>query len=353
MTVAAEVDRSTVDRMAGVHGGPSLVFVNGVFDAGLSDIDPPLPGVQLGDALGGQPELFYASGDESPGEGGSAAVFVDDGATVSEPILIVHLRDPGFPGADEARTAVHLGRASSAHVIEAYVTVGGAADTQASSRVVIGDDAHLRLHRFVRADADSEHVDRTVVRQAGGSTLRSTSVLLDGAHVQSNFEVTLEGPGARLDADGLHAPTGRQLHEHLLVVDHAAADCSSAQSFKGLVDEDGHGVFASHVIVRPGADGTDSIQSNPNLVLSPTAQADTRPWLEILADDVSCTHGATVGRLDDDALFYLRSRGIPIAEARAILVEAFVSDVISSIRPESLRDLLVAGLDRSWMGTVR
>lgn len=353
-TEHSTIDRSTIDRLAGVHGGPSLVFVNGVFDAALSDIDPPLSGVWLGDAMGADPsDVFYAADDEPAADGaGLAAVFVEADVSVLEPIQIVHLRDPGAPGAAEARTAVHLGRASSAQVIEAYVSIGGPADTETGTRIVVEADAELSLQRFVRAEADSDHVDRTVVRQEAGSTVRSTSVLLDGNHVESNFEVTLAGPGARLDAQGLHAPTGRQRHEHLLVVDHAAPDCTSSQRFMGIVDQAGHGVFASHVIVRPGAARTDSVQSNPNLVLSATAQADTRPWLEILDDDVTCKHGATVGRLDEDALFYLRSRGVPEAEARALLVEAFASDVLSSVRPESLRDLLVAGLDRSWTGAI-
>lgn len=350
MAVVATVERAVVDRLAGVHGGPSLVFVNGVFAESLSDIDPPLPGVWLGDATGGHgADLFYAEGDVAPSPGaGLAAVVVDDEVTVDEPIHIVHVRDPRAPGGDDARTVVRIGRAATVCVIESYVAVAGPADTESTTRIHIDSDARVRLHRFVRAEADSTHIDRLDVHQESASELRSTSVLLDGAHVQSNVGVTLAGAGARFDADGLHAPTGNQLHEHLLVVDHAAVDCVSDQRFKGIVDEHGHGVFASHVIVRHGAAGSDSNQSNPNLVLSTSAQADTRPWLEILADDVTCTHGATVGRIDDEALFYMRSRGIPAADATALLIEAFASDVLSAVELDSLRSLLRAGLDRDW-----
>ena len=117
------------------------------------------------------------------------------------------------------------------------------------------------------------------------------------------------------------------------------------ERFKGIIDDHARGSFSGHVIVRPGTSGTDARQSNPNLVLRPTAQADTRPWLEILADDVRCTHGATVGRLDDDALFYLRSRGIPLQRARAMLVAAFAAEIIDGVSPPSLHNHITARLD--------
>src|SRR5690606_4895824 len=154
------------------------------------------------------------------------------------------------------------------------------------------------------------------------------SVVADGHIVRSAVDVRFAGDGARADLDGLHLPTGHQQHEHAVTVDHAASHGTSTQRFKGVVAGHGRRAFSGHVIVRPGTVATDASQSNPNLVLRPTAQADTRPWLEIFADDVRCAHGATVGRLDEDALFYLRSRGIPLAEARAMLVAAFAGEVV-------------------------
>ena len=130
------------------------------------------------------------------------------------------------------------------------------------------------------------------------------------------------------------------------MVDHAASHCKSTQRYKGIVDDHGRGSFSGHVIVRHGTVGTDAVQSNPNLVLTPTAQADTRPWLEIFADDVRCAHGATVGRLDDDAYFYLRSRGIPAEQARAMLIAAFAAEVVDAIELDSLRERLA-----DWLHT--
>jgi Fe-S cluster assembly protein SufD len=147
---------------------------------------------------------------------------------------------------------------------------------------------------------------------------------------------------ARADLDGLYLPRGDQRHDYVITVDHRASHCASTQRFTGIIDDHSRGSFSGHVLVRHGTTGTDAYQSNRNLVLAPTAQADTRPWLEILADDVRCTHGATVGRLDDDALLYLRSRGFPLEQSGAILVAAFAAEVIDGITPASLRNPVAA-----------
>jgi Fe-S cluster assembly protein SufD len=156
------------------------------------------------------------------------------------------------------------------------------------------------------------------------------------------LDVVLDGREARTTLDGLYVPRHRQRHDHVVTVDHAASACTSRQRFKGIVGGHARGSFGGRIIVRPGTVATDASQSNHNLLLSSTAQADSQPWLEIFADDVRCTHGATVGRLDDDALFYLRSRGVPLAEARAMLIAAFADEVIARIAPESLRERVAA-----------
>jgi Fe-S cluster assembly protein SufD len=174
---------------------------------------------------------------------------------------------------------------------------------------------------------------------------------MTGADIaRSALDVGFGGPEGRAELDGLYLPAGRQRHDHVVTVDHAASRCTSTQRFHGIVDDHARGSFSGHVIVRPGTVATDADQVNRNLVLRPTAQADTRPWLEILADDVRCTHGATVGRLDDEALFYLRSRGIPLAESRAMLVAAFAAAVVDDLTPERLRQRLAAELATRFAG---
>jgi Fe-S cluster assembly protein SufD len=149
--------------------------------------------------------------------------------------------------------------------------------------------------------------------------------------------VCLEGEGADVSLDGLYMPRGDQHHDNPVLVVHAAPRGTSRQLYKGVVDEHGHGVFNGHVVVRPDAFGTDARQTNKNLLLSDDAEIDTRPRLEILTDDVKCAHGAAVGRLDEDALFYLRSRGVPAQMARGILTYAFAREMVDLIPLEPLR----------------
>jgi Fe-S cluster assembly protein SufD len=135
---------------------------------------------------------------------------------------------------------------------------------------------------------------------------------------------------------------GNQRHDTVVSIDHAASRCTSNQRFNGVVNDRGRGSFSGEIIVEPGTTGTDARQSSRNLVLDPNAEADSRPWLRILADDVRCTHGASVGRLDDDALHYLRSRGIPLVAARTMLIDAFLRDVTDSIAHEAVRAQVAA-----------
>jgi len=171
--------------------------------------------------------------------------------------------------------------------------------------------------------------------------------------------VRLEGEGAGVSIDGLYLPRGDQHHDNPVLIEHAVPRCTSRQLYKGIAEERGHGVFNGHIIVWPGAEGSDASQTNKNLLLSEHAEIDTRPRLEIFTDDVKCTHGAAVGALDEDALFYLRSRGVPYEKARALLTYAFARELMDLISSESLRahvDTLVAGrlvADEEAGGTLR
>lgn len=348
-----------VDELAGQHGGPRLVFVNGVYDPALSDLIVGAAGLWVGDAEGlrsrrrpgrrrserrtvdGFHALNWAAGRDV------AAVLAEPDASPDTPVHVVHLAVPG-EGITVAhpRTVVRLAHGSALHVIETYVGLGGETLTNASTR----EDASVTYHRVVADSADGIHLGRTGIEQAARSTARATSVITGGRIVRAAVDVRLGGPEARSDLDGIYLPTGHQQHDNVITVDHAASHCTSRQRFKGVVDDHGRGSFSGHVIVRSGTVGSDASQSNPNLVLASTAQADTRPWLEISADDVRCTHGATVGRLDDDALFYLRSRGIPLAESRAMLITAFADEIINRISPPSLRDLVAVACARRKSG---
>jgi Fe-S cluster assembly protein SufD len=351
---ASEVSRFVVDTLAGDHGGPRLVFVNGAFEARASDADVAVAGLWLGNREGmrARPPSAGAAEDQ-PADGfhalnwaagrDVAAVIVETGAQLDEPVHVVHIAAPGVDTtANHPRTVVLVGPGSRIHLIESYVGLPGSSITNASTRIVAGAGSTITHHRFQDEAAAAIHVGRTAIDQGSGSTVRATSVMTGARIARSAIDIRFTGSDARADIDGLYLPRGDQRHDNVITVDHGAAHCTSTQRFTGIIDDHGRGSFSGHVLVRPGTIGTDAHQSNRNLVLAPTAQADTRPWLEILADDVRCTHGATVGRLDDDALFYLRSRGIPLDQSRAILIAAFAAEVIDAVTPVSLRDRVAA-----------
>lgn len=351
---ASEVSRSVVDALAGDHGGPRLVFVNGVFEPRASDAGVAVDGLWLGNRDGMRARSpSPRAAEDQPADGfhalnwaagrDVAAVLVEPGAQLDQPVHVVHIAAPGGnTTANHPRTVVLAGPGSCVHLIESYVGLPGPSVTNASTRIVAGAGSTVTHHRIQDEAAAAIHVGRTAIDQGAGSTVRATSIMTGGHIARTAIAIGFDGADARADIDGLYLPRGHQHHDNVVTVDHRASHCTSTQRFTGIVDDHGRGSFSGHVLVRHGTTGTDAHQSNRNLVLAPTAQADTRPWLEILADDVRCTHGATVGRLDDDALFYLRSRGIPLEQGRAMLVAAFAAEIIDAITPATLRDRVAA-----------
>jgi Fe-S cluster assembly protein SufD len=344
------ITRVDVDRLAGDHGGPRLVFVNGCYEPQLSADDGSPPGVSCQVIHGPERQGAPVAGDVTDGflarnraEARDAAVIVvATGASVDEPLHLVHVSAaPGTasaPSVAHPRASIEVGDRSSVTIIETYCTLGdGPAVTNASTTVRIGAGATVDHYRIEDEGGATAHVGHTGIHQEAGSELRVTAVTVGGDIARNAIAVQLAGPGARIDLAGLNVTGGRQRHDTVVTVDHTAPRCTSRQRVRGVVDDRGKGSFSGEIIVQPGADGSDADQSNRNLVLSADAEADTRPWLRILTDDVACTHGATIGRLDDDALFYLRSRGVPLPRARAMLVEAFVDDITDAITPPTLR----------------
>jgi Fe-S cluster assembly protein SufD len=326
---AVAVARVDLDRLAGDLGGTRLVFVNGVHSRALSELALPA-GVRFGVLDGADPD--------------SADLTIAPKVVVDEPIHIVHLSAPGaVRTASRPRTLVDVGDGASATVVETYAGLPGPAVTTASTTVRVRRGASVEHVRVQCESPDAIHVGRMHVAQAPSSHARLTSVMVGGRIARHAVDVRLVGEDAVVELAGLAVSRGRQRHDTVVRVEHAASRGTSSQRYKGVVDDHGRGSFSGHVLVDAGTVGNDASQTNHNLVLSTTAEADARPWLEIFADDVRCTHGATVGRLDDDALFYLRSRGIPVEAARALLVDAFVADITDAVTHPALRALL-AGL---------
>jgi Fe-S cluster assembly protein SufD len=200
-----------------------------------------------------------------------------------------------------------------------------------------GAQLELVFHKSGGAAATS----LLAIRQERDSHLSSHAVTLEGRLTRQDLAVTLAGEGASCRLRGLFGTTEGGVCDHHSVVDHAVPHCTSDQLYKGVVAGDGRGVFRGRVVVRPDAQKTEALQSNPNLLLDGRAEVDTKPQLEIYADDVRCTHGATIGQLDREALFYLRARGIGAPEARRLLVRGFASEALAGISDEALRERLL------------
>jgi Fe-S cluster assembly protein SufD len=189
------------------------------------------------------------------------------------------------------------------------------------------------------------------VRQGGSSNFTSHNVALGAALARNEIAVVLDGEGSECTLNGLYVTTGRQHVDNYTTLDHAKPHSTSHELYKGILDGKSQAVFHGRIIVRQDAQKTDAIQRNKNLLLSEGAVINTKPQLEIYADDVKCTHGATVGQVDPDAVFYLRSRGIALQEARALLTYAFTADVLGRIKIESIRAGLGDELFRRLAGT--
>jgi Fe-S cluster assembly protein SufD len=209
--------------------------------------------------------------------------------------------------------------------------------TNAVTEVVAGDGAHVDCYRVQRESDRAYHVAVTDVHQGRDSTVNLHAVAFGAALARHDLRGTLAGPGGYLILNGLYVLAGEQHADHHTAIDHAAPHCESHEYFNGVLDGRSHGVFNGRIIVRPGAQKTDSKQTNNNLLLSREAHADSQPQLEIYADDVKCTHGSTVGPLDSKALFYLRSRGIAEVEARRLMTYGFAAEILNRMDVAPLR----------------
>jgi Fe-S cluster assembly protein SufD len=244
------------------------------------------------------------------------------------------------PTGSHPHTVIDVAAGSRLTVIETYAGLSGRSLTNAATAIAVGPGAELTHYKIQNEAAECIHVAHTAITQSTGSDVRSCTIMLGADIARNAVDVVLGGTDATLEVDGLYLPTARQRHDNVVTVEHAASSCTSRQLFKGVVDDHARGSFSGRIIVGPDTVATDAGQTSRSLLLQPTAEADSRPWLEIFADDVKCTHGATVGRLDDEAMFYMRSRGIAERDARAMLIGAFVNEIIEGARPETLRTYL-------------
>jgi Fe-S cluster assembly protein SufD len=235
------------------------------------------------------------------------------------------------------RNVLVVGSNAQVTIVETYVGTGDYF-TNAVTELVAGDGAVVDHYRVQCEAPGAFHVGNVYVHEGRAANVTSRSIAIGAALARHETHVTLAGPGASIALDGLFAGTGTQHLDNHTVIDHAEPHCESHELYKGVLDQHARGVFDGRIIVRPGAAKTVSRQENRNLLLSESAIVDSKPTLEIHNDDVKCNHGSTIGQLSEEALFYLRSRGISEEEARGLLVFAFASEIVDRMKLEPVRE---------------
>jgi Fe-S cluster assembly protein SufD len=274
---------------------------------------------------------------------------VDVWDTPSKPLHVAHVRTSEKAELAFTRVLVSTVDDRQFDLIESFEDLSGAAhQTNAVTEVVVGDRAQVRRVLLNRESPAALHVDNFIATLHANSRLESLAMTLGGAVSRSESLIMVDGQGGHAGIRGATLLKGRQHADHTLVMNHAVGHCESRELFKAVLDDESRSVFQGKINVEPNAQKTDAKMATHALLLSEDAEADAKPELEIFADDVVCGHGATAGALDDDLLFYLRARGIPQKEAEALMVEAFIGEVVESIGNEALREELM-DLARAWL----
>jgi Fe-S cluster assembly protein SufD len=347
------------------HAWPQLVFVNGRYDASLSTPGAVAKGIRVSDlasAMRDQPSLVEPwLGKVSPSADRSFsalnAAFMSDGAVIHVapytespvPLHVIFVSDSNAAkGVAHLRNIIVAGHNSKATVIESYVSLGDSGYfTNAVTEVQVEAGATLTHYKIQRESQRAFHVHTIDAQQARDSHYVSFSFATGAVLSRTNIYTNLDGEGSGATLNGLYMADDKQHVDHQTSIIHSQPNCFSREIYKGILSGSAHGVFNGKVYVYPIAQKTDGKQTNNNLLLSEGARIDTKPQLEIFADDVRCTHGATVGRLDEVALFYMKSRGITTDTATRLLTYAFAADVLETIEVEAVRhELERATLER-------
>lgn len=338
--------------------GNVLYFVNGFYHPELSQLVSPVGQVQItsfAEALKADPDFVgshfarYADYQDNAFTALNTALASDgvvvrvaDNTTVEQPIILRFITDAREKNvAAQPRNLVIVGKNAEVTLAESYRTLGDRASfVNVVTEIALDRDARMQYYKIQDETDRAYHIGTTQVSQGDNSHFYSATVTLNGSFVRNNLNIVLNGQHAEAFMYGLYMPNGRQHVDNHTLVDHAMPNSYSSELYKGILDDNGTGVFNGKIYVRPDAQKTNAYQSCKNVVLSAGASMNTKPQLEIFADDVKCSHGTTTGKLNDEALFYMRSRGIPKDEARTLLLYAFAQDVLSQIKIKPIQDYL-------------
>ena len=338
------------------QAGSRLVFVNGHFAPKLSSVKNLPAGAKVSNlaaALASDAAFLekhlgkYAASADNGFTALNQAFFLDGGFVhvpagkiVEEPIQFIYVSTGGHSGATiHPRNLVIAEANSSVTILESYVSLGGAGYfTNAVTELFAGDNARLEFVKFQDEAQDAFHMAAFHGEFGRASHVNVHSFALGAKLSRNNIRTKLAGEGLECVLNGLYLTRGEQLADHHMIVEHAEPHCASHEYFNGILDDKSKGVFHGRILVREVAQKTDAKQTNKNLLLSDDATANTKPQLEIYADDVKCTHGATIGQLNEEGIFYLRSRGIGTETARRMLIHAFAGEIIERIHHQAARE---------------
>ncbi|WP_119678974.1 Fe-S cluster assembly protein SufD [Indioceanicola profundi] len=350
-----------------VEGSHRLVFVNGRFDAALSSIGNLPQGVVLESmaaALTGNPELVAenlgrtATLDGHPllalnmaflGDG--VVLRIPRGTVVREPVELTFLAAEGAEGQSwHPRILVLAEQNCEATLVEQHLSLaGGRYFANVAAEIVVGSGARIRHYKHQGEGPDAIHMATVTTRIARDATYDSFTLNTGSILCRHEARTLLDDVNGSCHVSGAYAVRGKQHTDFTSFIDHVKPHCTSRQVVKGAIDDEARAVFQGKIVVRPDAQKTDGYQLNRALLLSDRAEINAKPELEIYADDVKCSHGATAGELDDAQLFYLRARGIPLEQARGLLIAAFLDEAMEEIADETVRAVLQSRV-HAWLG---
>jgi Fe-S cluster assembly protein SufD len=366
-------DLESVTRLVWTAGpdSPRLVFVNGRFAPRLStnvghgragalrhgSAPAGLAVDDLASVIAARPEALepflgrQAALDRHPFAALNTAFAADGafvriapGTIVEPPIQILFVHTDRSRSISHPRVVIAAGAHSQCRIVETYAGEAGTYFTNAVTEIAVESSAVVDHYRIQHESMDGFHIGLSAVHAGRAATVSSHAIALGGAIARHDVVAVLDGEGVDCTLNGLYLSDGRRLVDTHTTIDHAKPHCSSHEVYKGVLAGHGRAVFNGKIVVRPDAQKTDAKQTNRALLLSDDATINTKPQLEIFADDVKCTHGAAVGQLDEDALFYLRSRGLTQKDARDLLIHAFAADILTRVKVEDLRARLEQAL---------
>jgi len=356
---AATTPSITAEQIEGVKipnlDAYNLVFINGEFSAENSDQfsvegleissfkdaaanNPKLVANYFGTQADFQKDAFVALNTAFSQNG--AVISVNDNVIIDKPIALYFVSD----GSQDqqiynTRNIIVIGKSAQVTVLEKFDTIGNEKSfTNAVNEIFVAENAHAKYFKIENDVASTYHISNVNVAQERNSHFTSNTIALNGAMVRNNLDIKLNGEGCESHMNGIYVLGGTTHVDNHTTVDHKMPNCYSNELYKGIMDDKSKGVFNGKIFVREDAQKTNAFQSNKNILMTNDASVNTKPQLEIWADDVKCSHGCTTGQLDQDALFYLQARGITKERARAILLHAFAIDVIENLEIKAVQD---------------